>query len=88
MLESKEGVGCLGRRERVGEWAGVVGESKGGWVGEAGGGGKGEQGEVGVSENGGKGEQGEVGVSENGGWGVAMAREWVGVGREGSGWLW
>ena len=33
-------------------------------------------------------EQGEVGVSEKGGRGVAVAREWVGVGREGSGWLW
>ena len=43
MLESKEEVGCLGRRERVGEWAGgsggvrrgVGGGGRGRWQGGA-----------------------------------------------------
>ena len=42
-----------------------MGESEGGWVGEAGGDGRGEQGEVGVSEKRGR--------------GVAVAGEWVAV---------
>ena len=74
MLESKEEVGCLERRERVGEWAGGSGGVKRG----VGGGGRGRwQGGVGGS-----------GGVKKGGEGVAVPGEWVGVGRKGSGWLW
>ena len=80
MLESKEGVGCLGRRERVGEWAGGSGGVRRG----VGGGAKGRwQGEVGVSEKGGGGW-----LWQGSGWGLAERGVKIGgVGVGSKGWM-